>query len=266
MTSVGESIETRVGLTGVDEYWFWGHRVFSELLGRTTTGQMLACGITGRILAAEEAGVIDDIVTAMTSADARLWSFKLARVAASHGSPMYGVAATLVMSHRTHFGAHGFQAVAEGLVDLHRQDALGELGDDALATAIAQGAPGFGMLYSPMDPRFDALLDQAAKRGRGDLPFVSLCRRAGRIGRAQRIEPQAFAAVCALCLDLQMTPYQAGLIGMLALIHVSLAHASEGAHQQSPALKQLADEYVKYVGPAARTSPRARTSSTEESG
>jgi hypothetical protein len=73
--------------------------------------------------------------------------------------------------------------------------------------------------------------------------------------------------VSALCLDLDMTPYQAGLVGMLALFHVSLAHAAESAQQQAPALQRLAVEDVKYVGRAARTSPRARAGivgSTEE--
>jgi hypothetical protein len=171
---------------------------------------------------------------------------------------MHGVAATLIASHGAVFGAQRFAAIAASLVVWHERAAAGQLPDDVLTRELAGGALGFGVLYGTMDPRFDALMAQAAKRGRGDRPFASLAARAARLSRAHGLEPHAFVAVCALGLDLGLTPDQVGLLGMLPLVHVALAHAAESAQQQSRTVQRLPDENVTYAGRSPRLSARAR--------
>jgi hypothetical protein len=129
--------------------------------------------------------------------------------------------------------------------------------DDVLTSEVG-AAPGFGLLYGPTDPRFDALLRQAGQRGRADLPFADLCQRAARLARRRGIEPHAFVAVCALFLDLDLAPEHVGLIATLSLFHLGIAHAAESALRPEPALQKVAPELVRYVGRPPRTSPRAR--------
>jgi hypothetical protein len=221
---------------------------------------MLVCGVTGRLYSPAEIAIVDDIVTTMSSADARLWPFKIARLAAAYGGAMYGAAATLVASEGAVFGARRFEAVANNLVEWKRRAGEGTLDDDALTAVIAKGTPGFGVLYGPTDPRFDALLRQAELRGRGALRFATLSRRAASLARQRGVEPHAFVAVSALCLDLEMTPVQVGLVGMLALFHVALAHAGESARVPEPRLQEVPLPSVRYVGSPPRTSPRHQQS------
>ena len=256
----GSAIETRVGHTEAAEYRFYGHRVFAELLGGTNTAQMLMCSICGKLLEQGDMLIVDDIMTAMSSADARLWPFKIARLGATYGSTPHGVAATLVASRGAVFGGQRFAAIAATLVRWHTSG----VDDNVLAHELAGGAVGFGVLYGTMDPRFDALMVQAEKRGRGDRPFASLAARAARISRGQGLEPHAFVAVCALALDLGLTPDQVGLFGMLPLIHLALAHATESAHQQAALMQRLPESDVTYAGPGPRRSARAQRADTDE--
>lgn len=257
MTAPGAPIYTRVGHTSAEELRFWGRRVFAELLGNTSAMQMIMCGIIGRVPDAEDMFVVDDIMTAMSSADPRLWPFKITRLAAAHGSPAYAMGATLVASHGALFGATRFEDIARSLVEW--RDRLAGRSDDELLAILKGGAYGFGILYGRTDPRFDALVMQAAKRGRADRPYMQLCARAARVARtAENLEPHVFVAIAALCLDMGMTPFQVGVFGMLPLFHDGLANAAEGAQQRSESLQRLPDHNVKYVGRGPRTSPRVR--------
>ncbi|MBX3160052.1 MAG: hypothetical protein KF773_29050 [Deltaproteobacteria bacterium] len=252
MRPASAPIYTRVGHTGADELRFCGRRVFAELLGRATAMQMIVCGIVGRVPDPDDMLVVDDIITAMSSADPRLWPFKITRLAAAHGSPAYAMGATLIASHGALFGAPKFEEIARVLVAWQERDA----GDDELLAILGRGTPGFGILYGRTDPRFDALVAQAGTRGRASRPYMQLCARAAHVARTVALEPHVFVAIAALCLDLGMTPYQVGVFGMLPLFHDGLANATEGARQAPESLRSLPREDVRYVGRGPRTSPR----------
>lgn len=258
-------IYTRVGHTGAEELRFYGRRVFRDLLGTTTAMQMLVCGITGRILDDEDMHVFDDIITAMSSADPRLWPFKITRLACAYGSAAAGMGATFVASQGAIFGVNRFQEIAEVLVDLHRRVAANELDDDGVLEVLRQGTVGFGILYGRYDARFDALAGQAAKRGRDQLPFMRTALRAVHIARTHLgVEPHVFVAIAALCLDMNLSAYQVGMLGMLPLFHDGLANAVEGALQKPLALQSLEPGIVRYVGRAPRVSQRAEYQAREE--
>ena len=249
-----DPIYTRVGHTGAEELRFQGKRVIGELLGTTTTTQMLVLAIAGRVLGADEAGLIDDMMTAMASADPRLWPFKLTRLASAHGSASYGVGATIVASQGALFGPTRFEEIAEVLRELANHASC----DDELEAVLRQGRVGFGILYGRYDVRFDALMGQLEKRGhRG--AFVDLVGRAVRVARLRlNVEPHVFVAIAALGLDLQLTPRQIGVLGMLPLVLDALPNAVEGAQQAPIALQCLPPSVVQYVGPKPRASERAQ--------
>lgn len=254
MSAQVDPIYTRVGHTGAEELRFRGKRVLGELLGTTTTTQLLALAITGRVLAQADATLIDDMMTAMASADPRLWPFKLTRLASAHGSASYGVGATIVASQGAIFGPTRFAEIAGVLRELaaHAGD------DDQLEAKLREGRTGFGILYGRYDVRFDALMGQLDRRGhRG--PFCDLVRRAVHVARTRlNVEPHVFVAIVALGLDLELTPAQIGALGMLPLILDALPNAVEGAQQAPIALQCLPTSVVLYVGPEPRASERAQ--------
>jgi len=248
-------IYTRVAHSGAKELRFRGHRVLGELLGRTTTTQMLLCGILGRMLDDDDIAVVDDIVTAMSSADPRLWPFKITRLGAAYGHVTFGMGTTFIASEGAIFGATRFREIGEAVIELQRRVQDG-LSDAQLLSELRAGIVGFGSSYA--DPRFDGLVAQITKRGRHERPFMRVCLRVIKLARTELdVEPHVFWAIVALALDMGMTPHEIGVFSMLILFHDAVGNASEGAEQQPAVLQRLPGDAVKYVGRAPRTSARA---------
>lgn len=215
---------------------------------------MLALAITGRLLSTAEAMLIDDMMTAMASADPRLWPFKLTRLASAHGNATYGVGATIVASQGALFGPTRFEEISTVLTELAAHTST----DEEIEAFLRQGRVGFGILYGRYDVRFDALMGQLEKRGHAGA-FVDLVRRAVHVARTRlNVEPHVFVAIVALGLDLQMSAKQIGALGMLPLVLDALPNAVEGAQQAPIALQCLPPSVVQYVGPKPRTSERAQ--------
>ncbi|NVB78465.1 MAG: hypothetical protein HOV81_08745 [Kofleriaceae bacterium] len=231
--------------------------MFAELLGRATTAQMVVLGISGTLLDDEQIAVIDDIVTAMSSADPRLWPFKVTRLAASHGTAPFGVAATLVAGEGGMYGSNRLLDAARWLAALGAKANGGTLTDDEVAAELA-GAAGFGVVYRARDERFEALVRQLERRRREHLPFTALCLQAARVARERiQVEAHVYLLVAAICLDLGLQPDAIAAFGVVFLFHDSLANAVEGARQAPTVLQALPRECVEYRGRAARRSPRA---------
>jgi hypothetical protein len=253
-----DPIITHVAHTGADELRFRGYRVFGELLGTTTTAQMLALGISGHLVDAERAAIFDDVITVMSSADPRMWPFKITRLASAHGVAAYGVAATLVAAEGGMFGPNRMRAAARWLIDARERLAGIDVDDDVLEAQLDHGTQGFGVLYRSRDERFEALMKQVALRGRSDQPFTQLCNAVVRVGRARRqLEPHVFLGVAAVCLDLDLPIDAISAIATILLFHDALANAVEGAAQAPKHLQVLPLEVLDYRGPAPRASPRS---------
>jgi hypothetical protein len=247
-------IETRVAHTGADELRLHGYRVFAQLLGRTTTAQALILGMTGVLLDGDDVLVIDDIVTAMSSADPRLWPFKVTRVASAYGSAATGLAATLLAGEGGMYGSNRLAAAASWLVDLAER---GALSDAELVAAIRESGGGFGVLYRARDERLIALSAQVVKRQRQSRRYWSLCDRAVTLARAQlELEAHVYLALAALCLDLGFRRESVAGLGFVLLFHDALANAIEGAEQAPDILRELPWSEIADRSPPARTSPR----------
>jgi len=249
-------IVTKVAHTGADELRFHGHKVFAELLGCVSVGQMLMLGICGKLLDAAEISIFDDVVTVMSSADPRLWPFKVTRLASSYGTIASGVAATLVSSVGGMYGANRLEAIARWFRNLATES---RITDDAVLAAIDQDRPGFGVRYRARDERYDALVTCLRAQGHDRKPFIQLCLRSVNLARERRaLEPHVFMAIAALCLDLGLTDDAIAGVGAMLLFHASLANACEGATQRPAILRELPRSSVSYVGQVHRMSERAR--------
>src|SRR5262249_3146234 len=155
----------------------------------------------------------DDIVVAMSSADPRLWPFKVTRLASAYGRATFGVAATLVSGEG---GMYGGNRLAGAATWLHALVARGAVSDDEVHAALQTGAAGFGVVYRGRDERFDALVGQVARRGRDALPAMRLALQASRVARERmNIQPHVYLAIAALGLDLGLDPAEIALIGMI---------------------------------------------------
>lgn len=255
------AIVTRVAHTGADELRFQGRRVFAELLGHVKTAQMIVLGISGHLLDDEQIAIIDDILTAMSSADPRLWPFKVTRLGASYGGAAFGVAATLVAGEGGMYGSNRLRDAARWLTALRAKAGDRGLSDDEMAGELA-GAAGFGVVYRARDERFAALMRQIERRGRHERPYVALCMQAARVARERiRVEAHVYLLVAALCLDLDLEPDVIAAFGIVFLFHDSLANAVEGARQAPMVLQALPRQHVEFRGRAHRLSPRASAQS-----
>lgn len=251
-------ITTRVAFVGTDELRFQGHRVFAELLGKTTFAQALLLGISGRLLDAEEILVIDDIATAMSSADPRMWPFKITRLGAAFGSASVGVAASMIGAEGGIFGANRMRDAAGWLTELH---ARGELSDDELDHELVRGMKAFGVLYRNRDERFAALMQQATRRGRHTHAYARLCLRVTALARVRHgFEAHVFLGVAALALDLGLGLDAVTALATVLLFHDSLANGVEGAGQAPAVLRRLPVDRIAYTGPAPRESPASQRS------
>lgn len=253
-------IYTGVGHTGIHELHFKGQRVFADLLGATTLAQIIGLGIGGRVLTSDETVALDDIVTAMSSADPRLWPFKITRLAAAGGAASYGIACTLVASEGGIFGSNRLKQCAQFLTNLAEVQESGRLTDAQIRDALDTSASSFGVLYRNKDERFAALVKQTIARRRHTLPYFDLMQRVVALGRERQLEPHVFLGVAAVALDLGWSPYEVASVALLLLFHDALPNAVEGAAQRSASLQCLPTTSVHYNGPTPRKSPRAQAS------
>jgi hypothetical protein len=251
------AITTHVGHYSTDELRYRGYRVFAELLGRTSYSQIVMLGITGKRFVGDELATIDDILVAMSSADPRLWPFKVTRLAASYGTGAFGVGATFVGSQGGIFGTNRLESAARWLVTLQQRAGGGEIGDEQILALLDEGAQSFGVLYRARDERFEALMRQVEKRGRHDLPFTRMCRRAVQVARQRRgLEVHVYLGIAALCLDLGLSTHEVSMFGLVVLFHNALANATEGAAQRTEALRELPIDRLEYRGQPPRRSAR----------
>lgn len=250
-------LKTRVAKTGWGDHRFRGHAVYADLLGRTSTSQLLALTL-GVELGPNEGQLLDEMIVSSALADPHIWPLKLTRVAGVHGgSVMSGLTAGLLACEGPVTGAGPVTPMAELL---HRLVGL----DPAIATneirsMIGAGArlPGFGVPARKVDERVVALTRCIVARGRDSLPYWTLWTRMAEETRLRNVEPNIASAFTAAALDLGFPPERIESLFVLALLPCFLANAVEGAEQQPDILRQVPTEDLQYHGPTRRKSARA---------
>jgi hypothetical protein len=257
------SISTRVAWAGWDEHRHFGHRVFSELAGHETYAGLMAIAVGGRRLAPDERAVLEDVAAVLTVAEPRIWPNKAARMAASYGRPIPGILAGCLCFESELIGPWTTGDTARNLVWLRER-----VGDGASGEAVREAALellrdkgrllGFGVPFRPKDERLVALTERIAARGRSELPFWSLSTALwAELRAAKRLEPNIGSGIAAALLDLGFDPVQIPTLTIALNLNIFVANAFEASHQKSDMLRRLPDSHVRYVGAAARRSPRS---------
>jgi len=265
MNSRAPRLGTRSAHWGYDEHRYFGNAVFEELRGRESLAGLTALSILGRRLSPEACALLDEAAVCLTLADPRIWPLKLTRVIASYGRAMPAAAAGLLSQEDARIGPWTMLKAAQALVTLKSQ--LDALGDDAeqvqrALRAYVREQPfvwGFGTPFRKRDERLVAFRDSVERRGFDRLPYFRIFDALAREVSAERhAPPNISAALAAVLLDQGLAEREIGPLTVALMQHMFFAHAVEGAEQAPALLQRLPREFVQYIGPKARQSPRAQ--------
>ena len=271
MTSTAPRLATRSGHWGHDEHRYFGNAVFEELRGRESLAGLTALSILGRRLSPEACALLEEAAVCLTLADPRIWPLKLTRVIASYGHAVPAAAAGLLIQEEARIGPWTVLKAAEGLVALKSQ--IGALGDDAsqmrrVLLSYVRGQRfvwGFGTPFRKRDERLLAFRDSVERRGFDGLPYFRIFDALAReVSAERRASPNIAAALAAVLLDQGLSAREIGPLAVALTQHMFFAHAVEGAAQAPALLRQLPREFVQYIGPKARQSPRAQLAAEPE--
>ena len=262
MTSV-PIIETRAARAEFDDHRFRGFSLYGELAGSETMTGMTALALTGRRLSTLDRAILDDLTVVVTVAEPRIWPLRLARVVASHGGALAGLAASTAAMEFARIGPYSVRPAATWLKRLRL--VLGDAPDDeAIAAAVdhrlqtGRRLPGFGVPARETDERVSALRRCLKQRKVDDRPYWRLLERVAMVvNRRHGIAVNISGAFAAVGLDLGFAPEHLGVLATMALQPALLVNAFEGSQQRAPSLARLPDACVEYVGPPPRRSARA---------
>jgi len=258
-------ISTRVAKNLWGENMYFGHRTLADLLGHETLTGLMFMAAIGRRPTDDEREVFDTVAVIMTSADGRIWPLKLGRLVSSYGGTLAGWCASLLTMEGPRLGPWTTGYSAQELVELRAQ--VGERIDDEEAVVCEARAfferkrrvVGLGVPLRERDERYVALEAWVLRTGRDKLPHWRLHVALAAHGkRVANLGTNILLGLAAVLLDLgDYTPAQISALVTFVNQNVFAANALEAAQQRSPEMQRLPDDCVLYVGPPARTSPRA---------
>ncbi len=259
------SLTTHLAHAGWSEHWLRGKRIFADLLGHTRFWQLWSRALGAPIPADADCEVLDALAVANTAADPHIPPMKLIRLLSAYGGSLAGFAGGLVYQQGAIIGTSTAGAAARDLVALREA-----VGKDRPPTPKAVGAvvqgwlqhrrtlSGFGVPARPRDERTVALLSYLEPLGRLDRPYWALLLAAEQAMAEVRPLPINVAgASAATSLDMGYAPEHIDTLAVAWAQHAFMGNAVEGAAQAPAILQELPAQYLEYVGPAPRKSPRA---------
>lgn len=270
MTALLTPVRTHVGHAGYDDHQFCGYSLFHELRGEETYTGMVALAVTRRRFDAREVQILDDLTVVTSAAEPRIWPLKLARITASYGNVLGGVAAGLQCLEGAAIGPWNCGDAAIWLADVADRAAAEahrpprEVAQAFVREALAAGRalPGFGVPFRPVDERLRALREILERRlGKLGLYWELVDGCADVMRDAKRLEPNIAMGVAATCLALRVDRHQVGALMTALAVHQFFANAVEGEQQREGQLRSLDPRVARYVGVEPRRSPRALGSS-----
>lgn len=256
-----KAVITRVAHAGHGEHRYFGHLVLKGLLGEETMTGLGAIAIMGRRLGPEERVVLDALAVCLTAADPRIWPLKAARLVASFGETLAGFAAGQLAMMGTYISPRVISSAAEQLSRL--RSALAESSPEikpVLEAHVAAFRPlaGYGVPLRPDDERLEGLRSFMKASGRAALAHWRAQEELSSWLQSSRdLAPNIAIGAAAALLDMGCSPKQAGALGTFLLEHVFMANAFESANQRDDSMQRIHEEWVEYVGPPRRPSPRA---------
>lgn len=256
-SSDGPRIPTNVAYAGYREHGYRGHKLYADLTGNETMSSTLGLAFRGTPFDENERAMLDDLATIVTVAEPRIWPLKLARIVASYGRSFAGFAAGNLALDGALIGVAGCSAVARSLSAVHANLERGlELRE--AASSFLEGRPiGFGVPFRPHDERVVNLTKAVERHGRASQPYWSTFTKVAELVSAERdVQPNIGIALAAVALDLGIRQNQVSLFALALAANCFYPNVQEAAEQRADALKNMPAEYVDYVGPEARESPR----------
>ncbi|MFK7991871.1 MAG: hypothetical protein AB8I08_37990 [Sandaracinaceae bacterium] len=254
-----DPIRTRVALAALAEHHFCGQPVFARLEGRVSLSHLVYLALVHRVPSDAEARVLDDLATAASAGDPRVWPMKAARLGATYGDLFAGLASGPLMFGSARIGPRIAGLAAEALVATREKaEELGAV--DAAIEALWLGPehrlPGFGVPFREEDARLSSLSRQIRASERHDLPHWRLSERvARRVSEARRIAPNIALGMAACLLDAAVPAAAVTAMVAALLQHLTLANAFEEAGGPSPGLRRIDAADVRYVGAPPRAMP-----------
>ncbi|MFO7565328.1 MAG: citrate/2-methylcitrate synthase [Enhygromyxa sp.] len=250
-------LKTRVAMNGWDDHRFQGYAIYADLLGRTTTSQLLALSL-GMKLSHEEGQLLDEMIVSSALADPHIWPLKLTRVAGAYGgSIVTGLAAGLLSAEGPVTGAGPVTPMAQLLYRLGTLDSHAAIRDVHAMLDAGQRLPGFGVAARKVDERVVAISRCVVARGRDTQRYWRLWTLIAEQTRSRGVEPNIASAFTAAALDLGFPPERVEPLFLLALLPCFLPNAVEGAEQQPEVLQSLPSDDLEYLGHQRRASSRA---------
>ncbi len=265
MTAPLPPIRSRVGLAVAGDNVVRGYSVRDDLVGRTSLSGLVALGVSGRRLSAEECALLDDVAVASAVLDVRVWPIKATRVAGAYGQAPSSLSIGLAVVCGQSMGPLLAGASAKMLLEIEAELRPGEELAAQLRAQIesrierGERLPGFGAPLRPEDERLVALRKAVEMRGRQQMRYWSLAEALAAAALAARgLQANVVLHIGALLLDLGFDVEQVKtmIVGLMANLLVPVAH--EAALEADAQLRRLPDEAVEYAGPAPRLSPRAK--------
>lgn len=186
--------------------------IFADFVDQRTFFQSAVYAITGLELSAEDAAMLEQIGNANLQIDRRAWPLAATRRVAARGG---GYAAAVVAGHAM-MGSPVLagSAAADCARFLHRARAATQEGRtvaELVAGMVARDerVMGFGRPVVGPDERVPVMTAILARRGRAELPFVTLLREAEAAFLAHKdLRSNAAAWAAAILSDFGMTPEQ----------------------------------------------------------
>jgi len=256
-------LHTTVGRQEWGEYHFRGFRVFAELAGRLRYWDMVSLSLGGPKISADDAVVLDDVCSCAIAADPRIPALKMGRLVGSYGSPMIAFASIFLPLEGGLFGPWSCLPAAHLLLEI--EAAVGdnpteETVEAALRDRMNRGGRihGFGVPVREYDERVQALDKILQQRGRTDRRYWKLMKLAEAVMvRMKGAGANLASGFAAVCMDIGFKADQTPFVAISLVLPCVFATAYEGAEQAPEVLRRIPDEFIEYLGPPPRISPRA---------
>ena len=258
-------VVTRAAAERETEHWFWGKRVFGELLGNETLTGMGVLAATGRRFAPDDIEVVDHLAVLIAFADPRIWPITIAWTVASYGSYLAAIGAGSIPLEGGLIGPWNCGDAARTIGDV--RTAIGDAIDDEAATrAIVEAhfagrerITGFGVPLRKIDERMVGLREIIARLGRERRPaWRTMEAIAAALFDTRKLEANFAMGVAAALLDMDCTPTQISVLAWWLQLTALMANSVEGVEQGLELFRHFPAEWVDYQGAAPRESPRAR--------
>jgi hypothetical protein len=263
------NVITRLARAGYREIHFRGLELTSDLIDESIWS-VLSIALGNRRLTPEQSRVINALVVVSAVGDPRIWPLKVARLVASYGHPFAATAAGASFLDEIPLGPWAMRLAGDFLADAMARTSNLAQPTEALeaARAIAnerKPVPGFGVAGREEDERYVAFAEWFPQQSvePGD-HWRLLLRLADSLEPEFGMRPNIAGAFAAVGLDFGLDPLEIALFTLASAHWATMANAREGLRESPELLRRLPDEYVEYVGPAPRLSPRAQAAAEEE--